>query len=140
MALVNRQDTDGIKALLRKGEFGYDDYPAGGDTGRVYIGTGNKNIPLAQKEELDIVAEELTTHIGSNGGAHALASSSKNGFMSNLDKVKLDTVEEGANNYTPPSDMVTSSDYATSAIGGVIKLRLDTTTDTLYITTDGTVA
>ena len=50
---INRQDMDGVKPLLQVGEFGYDNYPAGGDEGRVYVGTGTENIPLAKKSEVD---------------------------------------------------------------------------------------
>ena len=50
---INRQDTNGVKPLLQVGEFGYDNYPAGGDVGRVYVGTGTENIPLAKKSEVD---------------------------------------------------------------------------------------
>jgi len=138
MALINKQDTDGAKALLRKGELGYDDFPAGGDEGRVYVGTGAENIPISKKEEVDSISQILDSHIGSNGGAHALASNTQNGFMSNLDKQRLDGIEDNANYYVLPSDIVSQSDYATSAIGGTIKLRVDATTNTLYITTDGT--
>lgn len=52
MARIIKQDTDGTKPLLVKGGFGYDDYVAGGDEGRVYVGTGTKNIALAKKSEL----------------------------------------------------------------------------------------
>ena len=51
--IINRQDSNGVKPLLQVGEFGYDNYPAGGDVGRVYIGTGTENIPLAKKSEVD---------------------------------------------------------------------------------------
>ncbi len=51
--IINRQDLDGVKPLLQTGEFGYDNYPAGGDSGRVYVGTGSENIPLAKKSEVD---------------------------------------------------------------------------------------
>lgn len=51
MGVILKQDTDGTKPLLSKGELGYDDYVAGGDTGRVYIGTGTANIPIAKKDE-----------------------------------------------------------------------------------------
>ena len=51
--IINRQDLDGVKPLLQTGEFGYDNYPAGGDVGRVYVGTGSENIPLAKKSEVD---------------------------------------------------------------------------------------
>lgn len=51
--VIVRQDSNGIKPLLQVGEFGYDNFPAGGDEGRVYVGTGNENVPLAKKEEVD---------------------------------------------------------------------------------------
>lgn len=53
MAFVNKQDTNGTKALLNKGELGLDDYPAGGDQGRLYVGNGTENVPLAKKEEVE---------------------------------------------------------------------------------------
>ena len=51
--IINRQDKNGVKPLLQTGELGYDNYPAGGDSGRVYVGTGTENIPLAKKSEVD---------------------------------------------------------------------------------------
>lgn len=51
--IINRQDKNGVKPLLQTGELGYDNYPAGGDEGRVYVGTGTENIPLAKKSEVD---------------------------------------------------------------------------------------
>lgn len=55
MANIIYRDTNGTKStLLPKASFGYDDYAAGGDEGRVYIGTENEgNIPLARKDEVD---------------------------------------------------------------------------------------
>ena len=53
MSVITRQDSDGTKPLLQVGELGYDNFPAGGDEGRVYVGTGNENVPLAKKEEVD---------------------------------------------------------------------------------------
>ena len=50
---INKHDTQGTKPLLGKGELGYDDYTAGGDVGRVYVGTGTENIALAEKLEVD---------------------------------------------------------------------------------------
>ena len=50
---INKHDTQGTKPLLGKGELGYDDYTAGGDVGRVYVGTGTENIALAKKLEVD---------------------------------------------------------------------------------------
>ncbi len=55
---ISRQDLDGVKPLLQTGEFGYDNYPAGGDSGRVYVGTGSENIPLAKQEEVEEVRKE----------------------------------------------------------------------------------
>lgn len=52
MSLITRQDKNGVKPLLQTGELGYDNYPAGGDSGRVYVGTGSMNIPLAKKVEI----------------------------------------------------------------------------------------
>lgn len=56
MAFIQKQDTDGTKAILLKGELGYDDYTAGGDTGRVYIGDGSTNHALSFKAEADLLA------------------------------------------------------------------------------------
>lgn len=53
MNKIKYHDTNGDKsALLPKAEFGYDDYQAGGDAGRVYVGTGTENIPLAKVDDL----------------------------------------------------------------------------------------
>ena len=51
--LIVKQDLDGVKPLLQTGELGYDNYPAGGDNGRLYVGTGTENIPMAKKSEVD---------------------------------------------------------------------------------------
>ncbi len=52
MSLIIKRDSDGVKPLLQTGELGYDNYPAGGDSGRVYVGTGSMNIPLAKQVEI----------------------------------------------------------------------------------------
>jgi len=54
---INKHDTNGVKPLLGKGELGYDDYTAGGDAGRVYVGTGTENIALAEKLEANIMTK-----------------------------------------------------------------------------------
>lgn len=59
MAFINKHDTNGIKGLLSKGEFGFDDYAAGGDQGRVYVGNGTTNIPLATKYEVNAVSSGI---------------------------------------------------------------------------------
>ena len=57
MAFINKHDTNGTKGLLAKGELGYDDYAAGGDTGRVYVGTGVENIALAERLESNMMTK-----------------------------------------------------------------------------------
>ena len=75
MAIINKQDTNGTKPLLGKGELGYDDYAIGGDTGRVYVGTGTENIALAErlesnmmtKAQFNALAEEIKANRGGSG-------------------------------------------------------------------------
>ena len=54
---INKQDTQGTKPLLSKGELGYDDYTAGGDVGRVYVGTSIENIPLAKSSDANMMTK-----------------------------------------------------------------------------------
>lgn len=54
---INKHDTNGTKPLLGKSELGYDDYTAGGDTGRVYVGTGVENIALAERLESNMMSK-----------------------------------------------------------------------------------
>jgi hypothetical protein len=131
MALINKQDTNGTKSTLAKGELGYDDYSAGGDKGRIYVGDGTNNIPIAKKSETDTLTTNLTNHVGSNGSAHSLVTGSANGFMSSTDKTKLD----GLSQYVLPANVVTNTNYATSTVGGVIKARISG--NNLYLTIDG---
>lgn len=80
---IVRQDTNGIKPLLQTGELGYDNYPAGGDVGRVYVGTGTENIQLAKKadisdyayskEEVYAQINAIQNDINSNAVAMAIA-------------------------------------------------------------------
>lgn len=72
MSLITRQDKNGVKPLLQTGEFGYDNYPAGGDSGRVYVGTGSVNIPLAKKEEMSAVDEKADVHIARVDNPHVV--------------------------------------------------------------------
>ena len=64
--IINKQDTNGVKPLLGIGEFGYDNYPTNGDVGRVYVGTGTENIPLAK---IDDIAELAVTKDSDTGSA-----------------------------------------------------------------------
>ncbi len=70
MSLIIKRDTDGVKPLLQTGEFGYDNYPAGGDSGRVYVGTGSENIPLAKKAEMLAVDGKADVHIARVDNPH----------------------------------------------------------------------
>ena len=70
MSLITRQDKNGVKPLLQTGEFGYDNYPAGGDDGRVYVGTGSENIPLAKKAEMLAVDGKADVHIARVDNPH----------------------------------------------------------------------
>ena len=49
-------DTDGTKGSLPAGTLGYDAYAAGGDEGRVAVGTASgTNILLSKKDEVDAI-------------------------------------------------------------------------------------
>ena len=72
MSLITRQDTNGVKPLLQTGELGYDNYPAGGDSGRVYVGTGSENIPLAKKAEMLAVDGKADVHIARVDNPHGV--------------------------------------------------------------------
>ena len=63
MSKITRQDSNGVKPLLATGELGYDNYPAGGDAGRVYVGTGSVNIAQAKKSEVDAAVVTTNAHI-----------------------------------------------------------------------------
>lgn len=69
---INRQDTNGVKPLLAVGELGYDNYPSGGDAGRVYVGNGSINIPQAKKSEVIAVDGKIDTHVVRVDNPHAV--------------------------------------------------------------------
>ncbi len=70
--LIVKQDSNGVKPLLQTGELGYDNYPAGGDSGRVYVGTGSENIPLAKKAEMLAVDGKANVHIARVDNPHGV--------------------------------------------------------------------
>lgn len=70
--LIVKQDTSGSKPLLEVGELGYDNYPAGGDIGRVYVGTGSSNVMLAKKTEVVDVDGKVDTHIDRTDNPHSV--------------------------------------------------------------------
>ena len=69
---INRQDTNGVKPLLAVGELGYDNYPTGGDAGRVYVGTGSSNIAQAKKSEVVTVDGKVDTHVARIDNPHGV--------------------------------------------------------------------
>lgn len=72
MSKIIRQDTNGVKPLLAVGELGYDNYPSGGDAGRVYVGNGSINIPQAKKSEVIAVDGKIDTHVVRVDNPHAV--------------------------------------------------------------------
>ena len=72
MSKIIKVDTNGVKPLLDMRELGYDNYPAGGDVGRVYVGTGSENIALAKKVEVAAVDIKSDTHIGRLDNPHSV--------------------------------------------------------------------
>ena len=69
---INKQDTNGVKPLLQVGELGYDNYPGGGDAGRVFVGTGSENIALGKKTEIIAVDTKADTHIARVDNPHGV--------------------------------------------------------------------
>ncbi len=72
MSKIIRQDTNGVKPLLAVGELGYDNYPTGGDAGRVYVGNGSINIPQAKKSEVVTVDGKVDAHVARIDNPHAV--------------------------------------------------------------------
>ena len=72
MSVITRQDSNGVKPLLQVGELGYDNYPTGGDEGRVYVGTGTSNIAQAKKSEVTAVDSKVDTHIARVDNPHGV--------------------------------------------------------------------
>ena len=56
MSKIIYQDTDGVKRPLPEATLGYDAYTAGGDEGRVAVGTASgTDILLSKKDEVDAI-------------------------------------------------------------------------------------
>ena len=72
MSRIEKQDTQGTKPLLSTGELGYDNYPAGGDVGRVYVGTGAENIAIAKKSEVTVLDNKTNAHIARVDNPHSV--------------------------------------------------------------------
>ena len=70
----------------------------------------NKPVSTAQATADSAVQAASTpiAHVGSNGTAHAVATTTVNGFLSSTDKTKLDSVATGATNYVHPANHLPS--------------------------------
>jgi hypothetical protein len=80
--------------------------PVADDTtlGGVMIGDGIDILYGAISVDWSSLALDDTMHgVRGGGDLHSLATNSVNGFMSSIDKTKLDGVEDGANNYVLPA-------------------------------------
>jgi hypothetical protein len=72
MSIISKQDSNGVKPLLQTGELGYDNYLAGNDVGRVWVGTGAANIALAKKTEVMAVDGKADAHIARVDNPHGV--------------------------------------------------------------------
>lgn len=72
MSIIVKQDSNGVKPLLQVGELGYDNFPVGGDEGRVWVGTGTSNIAQAKKSEVTAVDSKVDTHVARVDNPHGV--------------------------------------------------------------------
>jgi len=113
MSTILKVDTDGSKALLAKGEFGYDDFTGGNDVGRVYVGTGSANIGLAKREEVLSVDDDLGVHMSNVASPHNVTKAQVG--LNNVDNVSdmnkpISTAVLAALNTKIETETVTSLD------------------------------
>ena len=67
-------DTDGTKGPLPAGTLGYDAYAAGGDEGRVGVGTASgTDILLSKKDEVDAIEVRVVKLEGQDSISMAIA-------------------------------------------------------------------
>lgn len=112
---ITKQDTNGVKPLLEVGEFGYDDYPAGGDAGRVWVGTGSENLAVAKKVEIEVVETSVNDHIDDIGNPHGVTKAQVGlGLVSN--KLESDLSVYSAARLTTPVEISGVSFNGTSDI------------------------
>lgn len=124
---INKHDTNGTKPLLGKGELGYDDYAAGGDTGRVYVGTGTENIPVAKKIEVDAVDGKADAHIARVDNPHGVTKAQVGlGLVDNTADANKNVLS--ATKWTTARTITLSGDVAGSAsMDGTANVSITTT-------------
>jgi hypothetical protein len=77
------------------------------DTLELTAGTAITLTPDATNDKVTVAVDSsqfaASSHVGSTGTAHGVATQSAAGFISTSDKTKLDNIAIGANNYTHPA-------------------------------------
>lgn len=127
MSRIEKQDTQGTKPLLSTGELGYDNYPAGGDVGRVYVGTGTENIGLAKKTEVMAVDGKADTHIARVDNPHSVTKAQVG--LGNADNTAdVDKSVLSATKLTTPRNITISGEVAGSvSFDGSTDINISTT-------------
>lgn len=74
-----------------------------GQEGSYYLAWTNLTSKPTTLSGYGITDATPSSHVGSTGAAHGVATTSVNGFMSSADKTKLDGVATNANNYVHPT-------------------------------------
>lgn len=93
---IAKQDTNGVKPLLQVGELGYDNYPGGGDAGRVFVGTGTENISLGKKTEIIAVDTKVNTHTARVDNPHSVTKAQVGlGSVPNVDTTNASNITSG---------------------------------------------
>jgi hypothetical protein len=133
MGYINKKDNNGIKSILLEGELGYDAYEAGGDAGRIYVGTGTENIAIAKKSEVDSVVAGTTNIIYDNTVSGLIATTVK----SAIDEVegRVDTAESDINSLLLRADRYLAAQSVANMIytdSKLTKVRYVADTDTDY--------
>ena len=120
MAFINKHDTNGTKGLLAKGELGYDDYSAGGDTGRVYVGNGSANIAMAKKAEVTTVEGKVDTHTARADNPHSVTKTQVGlGSVQNVDTTNASNIASGTlANARLANSGVTAGTYKSVTVDG----------------------
>lgn len=75
------------------------------------------------------------SHVGLGGAAHAAVTTSTNGFMLSSDKVKLNGIDNNANNYSHPSEGGVGASYALTGANVISDLVVNTKG---HVTSSGT--
>lgn len=127
MSIITRQDTNGVKPLLQVGELGYDNYPAGGDKGRVFVGTGTENIGLAKRTEVVAVDGKADAHIARVDNPHNVTKAQVGlGNVDNTSDVAKNVLS--ATKLTTPRNITISGEVAGSvSFDGSTDVNISTT-------------